>query len=50
HGAVDAWRRRSSIERTARWRPDLLDGATLTDEERAFAREATRREEGECDG
>jgi tRNA (guanine37-N1)-methyltransferase len=46
HGAVDAWRRRSSIERTARWRPDLLDGATLTDEERAFAREAARREEG----
>lgn len=32
------------------WRPDLLDGATLTDEERAFAREAARREEGECDG
>ena len=50
HGAVDAWRRRSSIERTARWRPDLLDAATLTDEERAFAREAARREEGECDG
>lgn len=49
HGAVDAWRRRSSIERTARWRPDLLDGATLTEEERAFAREAARREEGECD-
>lgn len=36
HGAVDAWRRRSALERTARWRPDLLEGASLTDEERAF--------------
>jgi tRNA (guanine37-N1)-methyltransferase len=36
HGAVDAWRRRSALERTARWRPDLLDSAELTDEERDF--------------
>ena len=37
HAAVDRWRRRSAIERTCRWRPDLLEGAALTDEERAFA-------------
>ena len=37
HARVDAWRRASAIERTARWRPDLIEGASLTDEERAFA-------------
>jgi len=36
HGAVDAWRRRQSVERTARLRPDLLEGADLTPAERAF--------------
>ncbi|MEE8704072.1 MAG: tRNA (guanosine(37)-N1)-methyltransferase TrmD [Olsenella sp.] len=46
HAAVDAWRRRSSIERTARWRPDLLEGAGLTDEERAWAREVARGPQG----
>ena len=30
HAAVDRWRRRSSVERTARLRPDLLEGAGLT--------------------
>jgi tRNA (guanine37-N1)-methyltransferase len=39
HAAVDAWRRRSALERTVRWRPDLLDGAHLTDAERELARE-----------
>lgn len=34
HGAVARWRRQSSLERTARWRPDLLEDAELTDEER----------------
>lgn len=38
HARVDAWRRRNAIERTCRWRPDLLESAELTDEERAFAR------------
>ena len=37
HAKVDAWRRRNAVERTALWRPDLLDGADLTDDERAFA-------------
>lgn len=36
HGAVDAWRRQQSIERTARLRPDLLKTAQLTDEEQDF--------------
>ena len=40
HAAVDAWRRRSAVERTARLRPDLLEAAGLTDEERSWARAA----------
>ncbi len=39
HAKVDAWRRRNAIERTARLRPDLLDAAELTVDERAYARE-----------
>lgn len=34
HGKVDAWRRANALERTARWRPDLLEGAALSDDER----------------
>ncbi len=37
HGAIAAWRRRAAIERTALLRPDMLDAAKLTDEERAYA-------------
>lgn len=47
HAKVDAWRRESAIRRTARWRPDLLDAATLTALERAFAGELAGRAEGE---
>lgn len=36
HAAIDAWRRRQSIERTFRLRPDLLPTADLSDEERAY--------------
>ena len=36
HGAVAKWRRLSALERTARWRPDLLDKLELTDDEWAF--------------
>jgi tRNA (guanine37-N1)-methyltransferase len=35
HGAVASWRRRRSIERTRQVRPDLLEAAELTDEERS---------------
>ncbi len=38
HAAVDAWRRRNAVERTARLRPDLLESAGLTEEERTWAR------------
>lgn len=38
HARIAAWRRRESIRRTAERRPDLLESADLTNEERAFAR------------
>lgn len=34
HAKIDAWRRKQSILRTAERRPDLLDQAVLTEEER----------------
>ena len=34
HAKVDAWRREQSILRTVQRRPDLLDQAVLTEEER----------------
>lgn len=42
HGAVDAWRRRQAVERTARLRPDLLATADLTDDERELAQRISR--------
>ena len=44
HAKVDAWRRRSAVERTARWRPDLIEGADLTPNELALARAVMERE------
>lgn len=37
HAKVDAWRRKNAIERTCRWRPDLIPSAGLTDAERERA-------------
>ncbi len=37
HAHVDAWRREQSIIRTAMYRPDLLEKADLSEEERALA-------------
>jgi len=37
HAKVDAWRRKNAIERTCRWRPDLIETARLTPEERLRA-------------
>jgi tRNA (guanine37-N1)-methyltransferase len=37
HGRIAAWRRREAVRRTAERRPDLIERAELTDEERAFA-------------
>ena len=36
HGAVARWRRQNALERTARWRPDLLADAELSDNEREW--------------
>lgn len=49
HAAVDAWRRKSAVERTARWRPDLLAEAELSDEERDLARRLMGQDaRGDC--
>ena len=37
HANVDAWRREQSVIRTAKWRPDLLENAGLTQKERILA-------------
>ena len=47
HAKVAAWRRKNAIERTCALRPDLLETAELTAEERAFASELLRAREGE---
>ena len=39
HAKADAWRRKNAIERTCRWRPDLIETARLTPQERAYAQE-----------
>lgn len=36
HGNVDQWRREKSLERTLRWRPDLLEHARLTEKDRKY--------------
>ena len=36
HGEIERWRRRESLRRTALRRPDLLENADLSEEERAF--------------
>ncbi len=38
HAKVDEWRRADAVERTALWRPDLLESADLTADELARAR------------
>ena len=38
HGEIERWRRRESLKRTLRRRPDLLENADLTEEERAFVK------------
>lgn len=45
HRRIAEWRRRESIRRTARRRPDLLDSAQLTDSERSFADEIVHDDE-----
>ncbi|MBI5017407.1 MAG: tRNA (guanosine(37)-N1)-methyltransferase TrmD [Deltaproteobacteria bacterium] len=44
HADVAAWRRRQALVRTARRRPDLLDAAPLSDDDRRWARRAAADE------
>jgi tRNA (guanine37-N1)-methyltransferase len=46
HAEIAKWRRRQSIIRTARRRPELLDNATLTADERRMAEEALTTDAG----
>ena len=39
HGAVDRWRRREALRRTVERRPDLLETADLSDDDRALVSE-----------
>ena len=38
HAKIAEWRRLNAVERTARWRPDLLEGAGLSEGEWELAR------------
>ena len=42
HAAIARWRRNESLRRTLERRPDLLEGADLSDEDRAFLDEIQR--------
>jgi tRNA (guanine37-N1)-methyltransferase len=44
HARIEAWRRAESIRRTARVRPDLLDAAELSADERRIVAEEMERE------
>jgi tRNA (guanine37-N1)-methyltransferase len=46
HAQIARWRRRQSVLRTARRRPDLLGGTRLSDEERRLAKGAAREKRG----
>ena len=39
HANVEKWRREQSVIRTAKWRPDLLESAELTEKEKNLAEE-----------
>jgi tRNA (guanine37-N1)-methyltransferase len=43
HGAIARWRRRESLRRTLEQRPDLLDRAALSDEDRRILDELRRK-------
>lgn len=43
HGAVAVWRRRSALARTHAWRPDLLESAQLSDDDKAFLAKLDQR-------
>lgn len=45
HANVEKWRREQSVIRTAKWRPDLLEKAELTEKERALAEQILKEKE-----
>lgn len=47
HAKVDAWRRENAIERTCRWRPDLIASARLSSAERERADMLVERYHGD---
>lgn len=47
HARIEGWRRRASLERTARWRPDILNCVELTPEEARWVEEAREENPGE---
>ena len=48
HGEIARWRRQQRVIRTARRRPDLLEKASLTDDERRLAAEASHAREAKA--
>lgn len=50
HANIEKWRREQSIIRTARWRPDLLKKADLTNKEWNFVRQLRKQWKEEADG
>jgi len=44
HAQIERWRRRESLRRTFLQRPDLLAGASLSEEDKAFLREVKTQE------
>lgn len=46
HAAIADWRRREQLRRTLERRPDLLDGAALSDDDRMFVDSLIREREG----
>lgn len=49
HRKIAEWRRREALRRTWKRRPDLLDGADLTEEDRAFLSRLKQEEDGLSD-
>jgi tRNA (guanine37-N1)-methyltransferase len=45
HAQIERWRRRESLRRTFLRRPDLLELASLSEEDQAFLRELKSQEQ-----
>lgn len=45
HGAVARWRRQNALERTALWRPDLLENTSLSEAEQSMIKTLLQRQQ-----